>query len=617
MIYDNRFFCISLGILFSNMSLLIAQDCIPGTSKAVLHINKIRANLYHSGSMFWNGKESPVYNVIPDSASSEVTAIFAGGIWLGGIQKGKIKTAVSQFGVSNGTVDWYPGPIQFFTGETDPKTCENWDRHFEVLGSDIETFLNIYHSLGDQISVDDIPSSLLAWPAKQNPHFKSQTGFDLPIDDGGLAPFWDNNQDFRYNPLDGDYPVLGLDHCNDKVFADQMIFWIYNDSGGAHLQSKSENMKVEIHQMSFAFDSTEALDYTTFHKFDIINRSESPIQSTHFGFWTDPDLGCAADDFMGTEVDHQLIYIYNRDEFDGDENCACAQATFCTDIPLLGYSVIDAPVNAPETFEITVPIDWEPDSLTIVFSSTLLRGDTTKLITGIRSLRTAMTGSSFQVSTQNGVPTLQGLPSANPINYYRYLTGFWNDGSAIFKGGTGYNPMGSEKTSYVFTDRPNDPMGWSMCNQDLPDLDIRVLQSSGPFDLDIGERKSITQSIYFVPNIDDYPCPDIAPLLKVDEQVKDIFNRCFGVDVISSVPEIKKENTALTIYPNPTDDYFYIDPLTTIKEVLVFNTTGQMVRRYDLAGSRYDIRGISEGIYLIKIVLSNGQGYTKKLQIIR
>ncbi len=592
-----------------------AQDCIPGSAHAVLDVNNVRAHLFQSGAMFWKGSGPSGY-IVPKDSSPSISSIFAGGVWIGGIQSNNIKTAATQFGISNNIVDWYPGPIEFYSGDTEKTICQNWDRHFEVRSDDIRQFLDIYQKQGGIVTIDQIPESLRAWPGKNNPLFRDQTGFDLPSSNLGLAPFWDANMDMIYNPMDGDYPIIRFEHCSEGVYADQMIFWIYNDTGNEHLQTKSAPMQVEVQQMAFAFDSSNFLSNTTYHHFKIINRSTERIDSAFFGLWLDPDLGCATDDYMGTAPNYQLSYVYNHDEYDGDDSCSCAQANFCTDIPIIGFDVLQAPINPPTTFAIRVPIDWEPDSLTIVFEEQTLAGDTLKLVRGLRQVPTAMSSVNYHVSSKNGLATLQGGPSSNPLNYYRYLTGSWSDGSRQVFGGSGYNPQSNNFDNYPFNSPPNDPNGWSMCTEDIPEIDLRLLQCSGPWSMDAGEIKTITQGIYFVPNITDYPCPDIAPLLKVDEISKRFFNDCFGFHSIISAVNESKANLHVNIYPNPAQSSIHIDTEEQIRSVRIVDASGALRVLIKDMSKPVDISFLPTGIYFALISGEKIQ-ITKKLMVIR
>lgn len=72
--------------------------------------------------------------------------------------------------------------------------------------------------------------------------------------------------------------------------------------------------------------------------------------------------------------------------------------------------------------------------------------------------------------------------------------------------------------------------------------------------------------------------------------------------------------TALNLYPNPTSGTFTINGL--VSKVRVYSITGQIVRSFDNIQSedyQFDINDLSNGVYLVKAIDSNGSSKTMKL----
>lgn len=62
----------------------------------------------------------------------------------------------------------------------------------------------------------------------------------------------------------------------------------------------------------------------------------------------------------------------------------------------------------------------------------------------------------------------------------------------------------------------------------------------------------------------------------------------------------------LSVYPNPTDDYFQISGISGLKQVEVFNIVGTKVKTYDAAPSKqYFVGDLSEGMYLVRMISSS------------
>lgn len=66
--------------------------------------------------------------------------------------------------------------------------------------------------------------------------------------------------------------------------------------------------------------------------------------------------------------------------------------------------------------------------------------------------------------------------------------------------------------------------------------------------------------------------------------------------------------TDLKVFPNPADNYFRIDGIQDISHAVVFNIVGEEMITYNVAPERsYDISHLNSGIYLVKLVRSNGK----------
>ena len=77
--------------------------CAPGTAEAYLDVGNVRAKILNVGAQFWNGGQ-PVYEV---PKGGGVNAIFAAGLWLGGMVGDDLRVAATQYG----PWEFWPGPI--------------------------------------------------------------------------------------------------------------------------------------------------------------------------------------------------------------------------------------------------------------------------------------------------------------------------------------------------------------------------------------------------------------------------------------------------------------------------------------------------------------------------
>ena len=92
----------------------LRQDCQQATQQIDLGINNVRARLLNGGDVWWDLDMKGKYivpNVDPASGQPEVSSIFAGAVWMGGIDPGgNLKLACQDYR-SAGTNDFWPGPL--------------------------------------------------------------------------------------------------------------------------------------------------------------------------------------------------------------------------------------------------------------------------------------------------------------------------------------------------------------------------------------------------------------------------------------------------------------------------------------------------------------------------
>jgi hypothetical protein len=453
-------------------------------------INNVRARLLGGGDCWWDFTDGRyiVPKVDVSTGQAEVSSIFAGSVWLGGIDPaGNLKLACQDYR-SGSNNEFWPGPLSEL-GITEQFTCDNWDRHFRVTGEEIRKHLSNLSK--GSLSPGDIPRGVKGWPAKGNPFFVDVWGFDLPFTQQALAGFFDKDDDGLYNPLKGDYPSIEIRGCALDKYPDEMIFWVYNDHGGGqpHGNTNGRAIQMEVQVQAFGYQTTDELNDMTFQRYKLINRATERIDSTFFAMWTDPDLGCALDDYIGCDTSKDLMYVYNQDPVDGQPGATCdGTPTYGSKVPILGVDYFRGPLDSTGA-EL-------PMSSFVYYNNTI------------------------------GVQPAGTTDPTAPQEFYNYLTGTWKDGQPYTYGGNGKG--GNIPVKFVFTEPPNDPTGWSMCTANLPFGDRRTLQASGPFTLLPGAVNELIIGVPWVPDI-DYPCPDMEGLFRADKLAQGLFDNCFDL----------------------------------------------------------------------------------------
>ncbi len=415
----------------------VAAGCDPPISQIDIDINNVRAKLLNGGDMWWDifGGRLARYEVPKVNAGERsVHSSFASALWFGGVDDGnQLKTAGQTYRQRG--IDFWPGPLDTATAEITADVCQAWDKQFNVLQSDITSF----------IGGKEATQSILNWPGNGNQSL-GQAQF--------LAPFYDADGDGVYNTGNGDYPTLDAAVLGAKP--DQMIWWVYNDKGGTHTAYPGgEAIGLEIQALAFGFATSNEINNMTFYKYRVANRASSPLYQTYFGVFTDSDLGGADDDYVGCNmafVDPDGVsgplpakrrsfgYTYNADSNDEDGSS-------------LGYGA-------------TPPI----------FGIDFFRGPKDEL-------GNELPMSTFMFFTNQGIVNINSDPT-NATELYRYLRGFWADGN-ILSYGTPNGRGGTDQCQYAYPGT-TDPDGRAAWNESDVPGDRRMVQSAGPFTLQPG-----------------------------------------------------------------------------------------------------------------------------------
>lgn len=543
-----------------------------------LDINQVSARMLPLGDMFWDLNSNPGYEVPKGSGSY---AGFAGSIWIGGKVNNQLRTACQTYR-QNG-IDFWPGPLDT-TDAKNPQGSQG-GKILKVNRFDIENFIFNFNQ-GNVQSGNFFPSSgIMLWPAHDTGVFSRNT-----------APFVDVNNNGMYDPLTGgDYP---------KIKGDQELYHIYNDASGQHLETGSNGaMGIEIHQSSYAYtcdeiaDSMSVLNYTTFYEFEIINRSDTLIDSMYVAFWNDSDLGNYQDDYVGCNVNENYGFIYQGDYYDDDGNGVIGYHDY---LPCFSTAIIESPraiINDGKDNNHNGFVDEQNED--VGMSSFLAYNNTGDAVTG------------------NPTATGQG------IQYYNYMQGKWRNGLTMKYGGSGTN--GTISTSYQFPgtsdpigygvggtiSNPNPQPAWTETTAGIAPGDRRFLIGSGPFQLAAKDTTKIVYAMVFT--IDSAVTGDITHnVIKSESDVKRIkawynnnnFPSCLDVSSVG-VKELKPNELPVYVYPNPTNGLLTIqtEDFSNSTKIVVTDLLGKTLLHKQM-NSQTEVINISEyesGIYFIKV----------------
>ncbi|MFK8007156.1 MAG: T9SS type A sorting domain-containing protein [Saprospiraceae bacterium] len=558
---QTRLFFIIL-LFFSFGKKTNAQDCTLPQAQKLLQGNNISANILLGGDLFWDRNDAS-FNTYP-SPLPDVHSIFNTGLWLGGFtglpDNPILKSAHSDYNSST-SFDFSAGPLSSENGTVDFETCANYDRLWEVLGSEIEQHITDFNDNG---IIDNQISNIYSYPGHQNPYFENNNGFTLPLNIQEFAPFWDNDNDGIYNPDQGDYPLPSAVHKDH--YPDHLIWGVFNDAGANHTSSSGDAIRAEIQVTAWASFCTDnvIINNTVFTSHKIINRAQDQIDSLFSGTFVDFDLGCYTDDYVGSIPSMNTFYAYNSSPSDGNNGiCQGGINTYADNPPVQAVTYLNQNLNS--------------------FSTTTPPNTTTNFFT--------------------------------PAEIYNLLAGIWADGTPFTLGGTGYNSGGAE-TSFLFDGNPNTANDWSMLTANITDADFRTISSIEIGSLNQNESTTIDMAYTFyvdgsLDNIESVNMIyDNTPLL---QQMYDDKFESTCTSIVLSNEDLTEYN--IQVYPNPTSDILNIKIENSLQaNFSIFDMYGKRVLE-KMEVNRNEIQlstsNFSSGVYFLKIEM-DGKEFVKK-----
>lgn len=531
---------------------LFSQVCVPPIKEEILNSNALRVNILNA-SDFGRTNNKALYQPDYEEGTESPSTIHLGTVWYGGLDSdGKIRMGAGRYRNSISS-PFYSGPLDSQTASTTLNDCSNWDVLFRVTASDIVAFLE---DLSDGI-IEYSHDAVLSWPAFGNPHFSSLMGFNLP--DQQLASFHDANNDGVYNPMHGDYPVVQLQGL-DAFVPNEQIWSIVNDEGGGATGVLSVPLEMHITYFVFHCPEKPMIHNAMFTSHKFINRSNITLDSFCIAHYVDFDLGCYIDDFAGSNPSTNSFYAYNSSNIDQESN-------LCNGT--LSYG-INPPVQA------------------VTFLNKSLDGFMPIFNPGIDGM-------------------LPVSDPRSPIEYFRYLHGFWRDGLPLTSGGSGYDPsLSGPGATHAFPGNPNIGTEWSMLSAGVSKNDMRglgihrvgtyspgqILELNTAFTYHRGPGLNHLENV----NLMLEEVPHLAVLYA--NNFTDVCTSSVSVNEPGSQPELK-------MWPNPVNKNLQLQMSEAgLKTVRVFDISGRLMTSKiwdDIGTLHLDTETWPAGTYILHI----------------
>ena len=377
------------------------------------------------------------------------------------------------------------------------------------------------------------------------------------------APYVDVNNNGIYDT--GDIP--GIKDADQTLFVCLTDGFPETHSSSEGFSGGTEPIFAEVHLTLWCYN-TQGLENIQFVNWVVINKSNVNWERTHFSVVADPDIGYPYDDYIGCDTSSRnkdMGFCYNADDVDGSGR----PDEYGTAPPASGMDFF----KSPAIFTGNVN-----DSL-VIFNPP---GSKNKIVK--RGWKELGLTSFVYFTGDNGGLTCERDPGL-PIEAYRYMRGFKNDGTSWLY------PANLEPTKFCYPGDPVTLTGWSErgTNQNTnqatvnncygalggtvgasPPGDRRFIFNSGDslFTVAPGDTQFIVVGQFVARGSSNLN--SITNLKRVDETAQALFNSNFSVNpppqspqVINSVNEVSNIGTSsVTLsWDNRAESYLLLDSL--------------------------------------------------------
>ena len=445
------------------------------------------------------------------------------------------------------------GPVDIINQTID--TSSKFQRLWKVEKDTVD-----YHIANWNQPNYQIPTSILEWPGNGNSNTAKV-----------LAPFEDIDGDSIYEPHLGDYPIIKGDqaiYLISNSFSKQPVDRFYSvvrdpnspftiiDTIAAGIQTL---MQLEIHTMVYAFTNQVAeIENTVFVNTKIFHRSTDPAlnhKDFRLSLYNDFDIGNQNDDFIGTDTNRNMTYVYNSSNFDDGNSLVKG---YGKDVGIQALKLLDTKFSG--------------------------------------SIRYAKDNSSQGWSHQD-------------YHLLQYQNNRWTNRRPIYYGGNGFNTcLDTSRTSALyFPGDPalvNDPNQWTELNfcpadtsfKNTPSDQVVLSTANVAKTFTIGTSIELNYAYVFAQDTSGV-VGSITALQVAADSVQDFYDRKQYVGISEGKVQ---QQLDFTIYPNPANEMISIETDLRIFEVEIINLKGQLIQQFQNTKT-LDISTLTRGIYFVKI----------------
>ncbi|MBU0560408.1 MAG: hypothetical protein KKD86_01785 [Bacteroidetes bacterium] len=350
------------------------------------------------------------------------------------------------------------------------------------------------------------------------------------------AEFYDGDGDGLYNPVDkngnGEWDV---DEDRPDLIGDETVWCVYHDGLESALRRFSNviPLGIEIRQTVFGFASKGSLGNILFVRYKLLNTGKvaDVLDSVYFSVWADPDVGDYENDLVGSDVNLDAGFVYDKGVDKVYKNSPCFLIDFFQGpiayVP--GETFVDVDLDGIYTDGVDTPLDTAYE----------VKGQVRGVFEYPGGRNQGL--SSFMHYIQSH-PTL-GDPNTE-VEAYNYLRALQKEGQIVdpctwalgeVRGGVDCNQV---DPFFWYSGDPVADVGW-IC---IIEIDQRQMSNTGPFQLKKGEPIEVVAayvvgrastslaSVNEAKKIDGFaqfiydgnfntapPPPVVTPIIKTDE----------------------------------------------------------------------------------------------------
>ena len=511
-------------LLFSGVCIQLQSQLIMPAQSDSLDINNVNIAIHSNLHLYSNySLPNASFKVPKDSSQSVIKYAL---IWLAGIDNADDSTIdiAEESGVS-GFFSEGPSAISHSNSN-----YFRYKRLWKISKQVVNRHRALYNSVGYIV-----PSIIRDWPA----HGDVTNGEAF-----NLAPFIDYNRNGVYDPANGDFPCIK---------GDQAIYAIINTDSVSSFQGY---MKVEIHLMAYAYDKPGDVNNAIFFEYKVINRSSKSYHNLLVGKFSETDLGCPIDDFIGCDTNLNAMFCYNGDNY--DSSCS-SFAGYGENPGAVGEILLNSPMHSFIYFN-----------------------------------RSAT------------APSFRTDPNA-PDQYYNYLNAKWRDGTNLVIGGKGHwTDFGATSTitNFMFPGDPSDSTQWNDANSGFPPDHRRGLISTKFPSFGPGDYIEIDMATVYARDYSKNNIENVDVLKAAMQNVQDFYDsvntRCtyFATDI----PEYSQGHE-IQVFPNPASQQINIVSIQQIDAVQLYNNVGALVERRHVGATQFELNvsDLTKGIYVLQV----------------